>query len=273
MARKIIKLPSMSRVTPGSKATLEMPKGPTYQTIIFEVSAAAGLDATDIGRVDLLIDGSVKMTWKDLTRLIDINGFWNRATDSVAATAIQFAIHLHRAELAGNVWQRAPGIGTGDVQTLHVEMEIAAGAPADIAIKAYALIDPTVQPLGAFFSIREFPTAAGAAGLYEFDRLPRGPMYAAIHVFKTDTTYVELEADGMKILDATKTVLERIEKEASPVKRVPVTAKATHLDFVTDGDLLNAINTGGLQDWRLKLTNTAAGAFDVVTETIETLKA
>lgn len=273
MARKIIKLPSLSRVTPGSKATLEFPLGPTYQTIIFDVTAAAGLDAADIGRIDLLVNGKAIQTFKDLQRLIDLNGYYNRGTDSVAATAIQFALHLNRAELADNVWRRAPGIGTGDVQTMHMEMDIAAAAPADIAIKAYAVVDPSRQPLGAFFRIREFPASSGVAGLLEADKLPRGAMYSAIHLFKADVSNVEIEADGVKLIDGSKGILERTQKEAAPVKRVPVTAKATHVDFVTDGDLLNSINTAGLQDFRVKMTLTTAGAVDIITETLDTLTA
>ena len=59
MARKIIKLPSMSRVVPGSKAVLELPIGPTYRRVYFVATAAAGLDIADFGRMDVLIDGKV----------------------------------------------------------------------------------------------------------------------------------------------------------------------------------------------------------------------
>lgn len=271
--RKIVKLPSLSRVVPGSKATLEFPLGPTYQTIVFSVSASAGLDATDIGRIELLANGKSIQSYKDLTRLIDLNGYYNRGADSVSATAIQFALHLNRAELADNVWRRAPGIGTADLQTLHIEMDIASGAPADIAITAHAVVDPIRQPLGAFFRVREFPASSPTSGDFEADKLPRGPWYSAIHLFKSDVTAVQIEADGVKILDATKGILERVQKESSPVKRVPVTAKATHIDFVTDGDLLNAVNTAGLQDWRVKMTLGSSGAVDIVTETLDTLAA
>lgn len=273
MARKIVKLPSMSRVVPGSKATLELPLGPTYQTVIFDVTAALGLDATDIGRIDLLVNGKSIMTFKDLQRLIDINAYYNRASDSVAAAAMQFAIHLHRAELLNELWRRAPGIGTADIQTLHFEIDIAATAPADIAIKAQAVVDPTRQALGAFFRIREFPAASAVAGVFEADKLPRGAFYSAVHLFKSDITYVEVEIDGVKVVDASKGVLERTQKEASPVKRIPQTAKATHIDFVTDGDLLNSLATAGAQDFRTRMTMTAAGAVDIVAETLDTLAA
>ncbi len=269
--KKLVKLPSLSRVTPGGKATLEFPIGPTYERVILNVTAAAGLDATDIGRIDVLIDGKSIQTFKDLQRLIDINAYWNREADIVTATNVQFAIHLNRAELEGNTFRRAPGLGTGDVQTMHMEIDIPVGAPADIAIVAYAQVDPIRQPLGAFFRVREFPFSSAVAGQVEMDKLPRGPWYSAIHLFKSDISAVEVTANDVKIVDVLKTISERFQKAASPKARVPQTAKATHIDFLIEGDLGDSLPTAGLQDFRVKPTLATAGAVDVVTETIDTL--
>lgn len=268
--KKIVKLPSVSRVSPGNTATLELPIGPTYERVIFDITAAAGLDATDINRITMLIDGKPKQTWKNLQRLIDINAYWNRDADTVVATNIQFAVHLNRAELTDNIMRSAPGIGTADVQTLHFEIEIAAAAPADIAMKAHAQVDPTRQPLGTFFEIREFPFNSAVSGQVEQDKLPRGAMYGAIHLFKADISAVEVVANDVKIVDATKSALERIQKGANRI-RVPQTAKATHIDFITDGSLFDCLPTANLQDFRVKMTLDTSGAVDVVTETINTL--
>lgn len=269
--KKINKLPSLSRVTPGSKATLEMPLGPTYERVVFRVTAASGLDATDIGRIDLLINGQVKQTFKDLQRLIDINAYYNREPDTVSATAIEFAVHFNRAELVDNLWRQAPGIGTADIQTMHFEIDIPAAAPADIRIEAWAQVNPIRQDLGVFFNIREFPTSFATAGENEIDKLPKGAWYAAIHLFKSDITAAKVEANSVLLVDATKAILERLQRAASPLKRVPVTAKATHLDFITEGDLLDALPTAGLQDFRVKMTLGTSGAVDIVAETLDTL--
>lgn len=268
--KKINKLPSISRVAPGNTATLEIPLGPTYERLIFSVSAAAGLDASDIGRITVLVDGKPIQTFKNLQRLIDINGYYGRGADSVAATAIQFALHFNRAELVDNIWRSAPGIGTADVQTFHIEMELASAAPADIAMTAYAQVDPTRQPLGVFTRIREFPASSSVAGVLEADKLPRGPLYSVVHLFKADISAVEVEANGVKIVDATKAVLERFQKEAN-TKRVPMTAKATTIDLITDGNLSDSLATANIQDLRFKMTLDTAGAVDIVTETIDTL--
>lgn len=269
--KKINKLPSISRVSPGNTATLEIPLGPTYERIVFDVSAAVGLDAADIGRIRVMIDGKEKQTFKDLQRLIDINTYYNRGADSVAAAAIQFVLHFNRAELVDNIMRSMPGIGTADVQTFHIEIEIAAGAPADIAMKAHAQVDPARQNIGAFFNIREFPFNSAVAGQVEQDKLPRGAFYSAIHLFKADITAVEVEANGVKMVDATKGVLERFQKEANGKARVPLTAKATHIDLITDGNLFDSLPTANLQDFRVKMTLATSGAVDIVTETLDTL--
>lgn len=272
MARKIIRLPSLSRVVAGSKAVLELPIGPTYRRLFFVATAAAGLDATDFGRVDVLIDGKVVQTFKDATRMKALNDYYGRAPDVFGATRSEFAIHFERAELADMVYRRAPGIGTADVQTFNVEVQIAAAAPADIAMVAYAEIDPTPQKLGVFFKVREYSFSSAVAGQVEIDKLPKGAWYSALHLFKGDVSSIEVEANQAKAIDATKEILERTQKEASPIKRVPQTAAATHIDFITDGDLSQSLRTDLLNDFRIKATLATAGAMDIVAETFDTLQ-
>lgn len=269
--KKINRLPSLSRVTPGSKATLELPLGPTYERIVFNATAAAAFAVGHIKRIDVLMNGQVKQTYKDLQRLIDINSYYNREPDSVAVTGAEFALHFNRAELVDNIMRSAPGIGTADLSTFHIEMEIDAAAPADIAITAHALVNPVRQNIGAFFNVKEYPYSSAVAGQVEIDKLIKGPFYSAIHLFKSDISAVEVKANDVLVIEATKGVLERIQKGASPVKRVPLTAKATHIDFITEGNLLDSLPTNGLQDFRVKMTLGTDGAVDVVTETLDTL--
>lgn len=270
--KKIVKLPSISQVVAGSTASLQLPLGNTYEKLLFKATAAANLNTADIKRINVLIDGNVVQTYKNLDRLIAINGYYDRETDTVTGdTAIEFAIHFARAELLDNVWRKAPGFGTIDVQTFHIEIELADDAPADVNLTAHALVDPIQQKLGAFFRIREFPVSNATAGVFEVDKLPRGAWYSVIHAFKADISKVEVEANQVKIIDATKSILERTQKGASPVKRVPASAAATHIDMILDGNLLDSLQTANLSDFRLKLTLDTEGAVDVVTETLDNL--
>lgn len=271
MARKIIQLPSMSRVVPGSKAVLELPIGPTYRRVFFVATAAAALDITDFGRTDVLIDGKVVQTYKNATRLKALNDYYQRAADTFTATRAEFAIHFERAELVDVVYRRAPGIGTADVQTFNIEVDIPATAPADIAMVAFAEIDPTPQKLGVFYKVREYSFSSAVAGEVEIDKLPKGAWYSVLHLFKADVSQIEVEANQAKAIYATKAILERTQKEASPIKRVPQTASATHIDFITDGDLSQSLRTDLLNDFRIKATLDTAGAMDIVAETFDTL--
>lgn len=271
--KKTVRLPSLSRVVAGSKATLELPLGNTYERIIFSATAAASLAAGHIKRIDVLINGNVVQTYKNLQRLIDLNTYYGREADTVSATAAQFALHFTRAELLDSLWRKAPGFGTADVQTFHIEIEIDAAAPASLAITAHALVNPVREALGAFFRIREFPVSNATAGILEADKLPKGAWYSVIHLFKTDISSVELISNDVKIVDATKAILERIQKGSSPVKRVPISASCTHVDLITDGNLLDSLPTAGLSDFRVKMTLDTAGAVDIVTETVDTLAA
>lgn len=271
MAYKFLKMPSMSRVTPGSKAVLELPVGPTYKKITFFVTAASGLDVTDIGRIDLVINSQVVQTFKNLARLNAVNAYWNREADTMAATAAEFSIHLERGEFDGLAYQRMPGVGTADVQTLQVEVDIAAAAPATIAIVAFAEIDTIPAPLGVFFKVREYPLNSSVSGKVEMDKLPKGPWYSAIHLFKEDVNAVELLANSVRVVDATKAALERAQKGSRPVRRVPQTAAATHIDFVLDGDMANSLRSQALEDLRVIVDLGTSGAVDVVTETLDQL--
>lgn len=273
--RKRIQMPSLNRVAPGAKATLEFPLGPTYYKVNFTVTAAAGLDVTDIEKIELMFNGKSKMTFADLQRLIDLNTYYGRGEDTVTATEIKFTLHFFRAEMMDAVYARAPGIGTADLQTLHAEIKVANGAPADIAIEAEALIDPEEQPVGVFFNVSEYPFDSSVAGWVAVADLLRGPYYGAIHLFKADVNDVKVEAieKGEKIthVEFSKGTLEKEQKEAFPKARVPQTAKATHIDFLTEGDISQALFTGPMSDFRVKMNLATAGAVDIVTETLDTV--
>ncbi len=232
-------------------------------------AAAAGFAVGQVGRIDVNVNAKTIQTYKNLQRLIDLNTFYDRSPDTVAATGTEFVLHFERAELHSLADRRGPGLGTADVATFTVELDLGA-VPANFTLKTYAEIDPLPQPFGLFTRIREFPFNAPAAGIVEMDKFPRQGLYQAIHMQKSDITQVEVEANGNKIVDASTAVLHRVAKEGAPSKRVPV-AGYTHLDMATDGDLFQSIRAEALGDFRLKMTVSSAGAFDIVTETLDSL--
>lgn len=271
--------PSISRVSPGSKAVLELPIGPTYKRVDFSVTAASGLDAADIGRINVVMNGVIIQTFKNLQRLMDINAYHARPADAMAATAALFSIHFASREFDSGLplnsnahaARLAPCMGTAGLTSLTVEMEIASGAPPSIAMTANAVTTGDVQPPGQFIQINEYPWASSVAAEVDYDKLLKDKAYAAIHLFKSDINNVKIEKDSRIYLDATKTLLELDQKNAAPFARVPVTASATHLDFCLDGNIMDTFKAYGANDLRLKLTFGTTGSVDIVTETISGL--
>lgn len=263
MAKKHIKLPSMSRVVAGSTAVLEIPVQPTYHNITFTVTGTA-LALGHIGKIRVLANGKEVQTFKNLERLIDRNKYYGLSADTVG----QFMLHFVDQAYNDLAYKRSPAFGTADLQTFTIEMDLAANAPADINIKAQAFIDTVPQRLGVYSKIGEYYIASSVAGVVENDKLPKaGDVYKAIHLYKADIGNVELYVDQVQVMDVTKALLERAQKNVWPVPRVPQSAKATHVDFVLEGDPGDLLNTKGVTDLRLKMDFATAGACDIVTET------
>lgn len=151
-------------------------------------------------------------------------------------------------------------------------MEIDAAAPADIAIVGDTKTADENMPIGTFIKVLEFPADTSVAGELDVTKLPKGPFYQALHFAKSDVSHVYIEVNDKKIIDVDKDVLVRDQKEASPVKRNPVTAGYTVVDFTTDGDLAQAVDTGLIDSWLIRPTLDSAGAMDIIAETLDTLQ-
>lgn len=263
MAKKLIKLPSISRVTANSTAVLEIPVMPTYHSIIFDLTGT-GLTIAQVGQIRVIANGQEVQRFANLQRLIDYNAYYNRSADTVN----QFMLHFFDPSYNDLAYKRAPAFGTQNIQTFTVEFDLL-GVPADVTMKAQAWIDTVPQPLGVYTRIREFYIASSVTGIVENSNLPKnGDVYKAVHLFKSDISAVELIVDQVQVMDATKAQLERKQKDVRPVARVPQTAKATHVDFLLEGDPGDLLNTQGVSDLRLKMNFTTVGSCDIVAETL-----
>lgn len=265
MAKKLINLPSISRVVAGAVAILELPINPTYQFIRFGATGTA-LTAAMIKLIRVIVNGQVVQEYKDLTRLMDLNSFHNRSVDTVNDFCLWFRDDDYD-ELAG---KRTPAFGTEGLQTLNIEITLDPTFPANGTLISHAFIDTKREPLGVFTRIRETSINSAVAGQIEYDKLVKGgAMYKAVHLFKADISSIILEADGNKIIEAPKAVLERAQKSVRPVARIPVTAKATHIDFCLEGDDGDLLNTVGMNDLRIRMVFDTAGVCEVSTEQLD----
>lgn len=265
--RKILELPDGSRIDPGKKATFELSLGYTYERITARVTGT-GVAVGDINRVNLMMDGKRVMTWKTLQRLFDMNAYYGRSTDTIG----EFCFHFFSKELHDLAYRRSPGIGTEGLTTFTLEFNIDGAAPADINIELDGRVTDN-QPLGTFFKVLEFPADASVAGELDVTKLPKGAFYKALWFAKSDISHVNIKVDDVEVIDADKDVLTRDQKEASPIARAPVTASYTVVDFCTDGDLAQALNTDGIKKWQIRPTLDTSGAMDIIAETLDVLEA
>lgn len=272
MAKKIIPSSSLERVAPGNVAVLKLDTGPTYEKIRFAITAAAGLDAGDITGIRVVINGKTRIEYKSLQRLLDINSYFKRSADTVSATLIDVILPFFSNQFGDLARGLSTGIGTSDLSSLNIELDIAAGAPADIAIAADLMIDTVPQPIGVFMAVTSYGVSSSVTGDVQVRDLPKdGAIYSAIHLFKGDISKVVLKANQVEVINAKKAALERFQKDSWPFARVPVSARCTHVDFLHYGNANDMFNTGGVSSLQLTATFDTVGSLDVVTETLELL--
>lgn len=272
MAKKIIPSASLSNVAPGSNALLRLDIGPTYEKVRLNFAAAAGFDATDIENIKVVINGTTRIEFPNLQTLLDVNAYYGRSADTIGATGGDVMLHFFSGQFENLAYGLSTGLGSADLDSLNIEIKIASGAPADIAITAELQIDTEPQPLGAFLAYRSYGVSSSVTGEVQVRDLPKdGAIYTAMHLFKSDISKVVLKANQVEVINASKKALERFAKDAWPKARVPVSARATHVDFLLYGNANDVLNTRGVTSLQLAATFDTTGSLNVLVETLEAL--
>ena len=260
MARQFKKLPSFSNVSAGNTATLELPLGLTYDKIHINFS---GLTLAQMKNLRVVVNGKAIREYKDAQALQDENKYYGR---NVSATVVDLC--FNRDEMKTLPEARSFGLGTssapypvknadGSVQmvtppaisNVTISMEID-GAAASPSLTAYAILS-NPAPIGFITKVKNYPFIIGA-GVTEYDRIvrPETARIAAIHLVTAATIEkVELEMDSIVMSDMPKTIIEKIQVDN---KRAPQAGR-TALDFVLEGDMLQALPMKGVQDLRARV--------------------
>ncbi|WP_416306206.1 major capsid protein P2 [Neptunicella sp. SCSIO 80796] len=254
MSRKFNLLPSFSNVSAGGIATLEIPVGVTYDRIMVEY---AGVTLSQIQNIEVLVNGKPIWQIADGQRLHDLNSFYKERN----ATAGVLDFWFIRPEFDNIDMRRLTALGTMDVATFAIKMKIdnAAAAPVLTATAVKSLN----SPLGMITKIKSFPASSATAGLKDIDNIPKEGRLAAVHFFKDDISKVDVEADSVKVYELSKSLGEKVQADYD---RVPMTAKATTVDFVTEGNPATGLIIEGVQHLTFRPTLDTSGAFDVVVE-------
>lgn len=260
MSRSFDELPTLQNVTPGGRVTLNCPLGLTYDQITLALTNVTPADMENLK----VITGS-KAQW-DVTSgqvIADVNAFYDRVEKTGYLT-----LWFYRPEMKTEEERALTSMGTSDIPSLTVQFDLK-GTVISPAIKAYA-VRRAPSPMGVITKFREYPTTFATSGKQDIDNIPRGARIAALHLFKSDVSQVEFEinngtASG-KVVDFPKAMLELVQEQYG---RVPLTAKATHVDMNLLGKAMQWMPTQQLVDMRIKPVIGSAGALTTLVEYID----
>lgn len=248
------KMPSFANLAAGSKASLVLPLGYTYQALNLVHNFA---DLTKIKNVKILLNGRAVQEFDDLAQVEAINAYYKRS--QVAGTT---TIWFYRPELATVFDRRLGGIGTLGVGTLVLEFDVDASVTPAPVCDVYASLGAQEAP-GLITHVRRYSQSSATAGEVEVSGIPKRHMVMAMHLKKADITGVRLETNKRIAWETSKALGETLQKAYG---RVPQTAAYTHLDFLLEGDIAEVLNLEQFQDVRIMPTLGTSGAFPVLIE-------
>lgn len=263
--RLTTRMPSLSNVTAGGTATLNMPTGRTYEKLVL---AYSGVTRDQMKDIKLMIDGKPILEYQNATQLAALNSYYDRH-DAAGFITLWFV----RPEMTALEQRRVTGLGTGDgqgngrIQTLQLEVEIDPAA-VDPKITAHAIqSDP--KPLGMMNKVKRFSYSSATAGTFEIDNIPKGPRLMAVHFIKSadDVSRIEVEQNSRKIVEGEKGLLQYLQEENGRVPQATILS----VDWTLEGDIYQSIVTdpNRIQDQRFRLTLDTAGSVDVLVEYLD----
>ncbi|MFW7525306.1 major capsid protein P2 [Vibrio ostreicida] len=258
MARRLKKLPSLSNVAKGSTATLELPRGLSYHQIVLKYS---DVTLAQLKQIRMEVDGKVFQKYKDGSELDALNQYFARG----AAKDGYIVLHFARPEMDTLAQQRLFALGTRDISTLALRIDIDGAAESPV-LEAYAL-EAEQEPFGYVTKIKSYPVAFSTGGTHEVDNLPTpaSARIAAIHLMTADVTHAELEVNGNVAFQAPKALEAKIQRDTG---RAPTDAKFT-MDFIKEDDFGQSQVLAGIQDFRIRMEVTQATNFDIVVEYLD----
>lgn len=263
MFHRALKLPSVMAVAAGATANLNIPVGPTYRNlgILYNRGGAAATEAqmiSDLTKLRLKINGTVRyeVSASDYIAMLKQMGF------SIVSGFLP--IMLAPVTARTPEMEESLAWGTANVTNLTLEVDIAGAAPTP-ELTVYAWTTAERRPLNAILQTLPFTVAATGAGLLEVPTLPRGngDLYR-LWIFSANCTAIEVEADGIKVTDASLTFLRETSKFTGRVPQASLQViEPTWLDRVDD-----RLRLADLQDFRLKLTMSGAETVRIYMDTV-----
>lgn len=273
MTRKV-QLNQIQNVGPVSRATIRLPLGVTYNKIV--IFTAGNITASLLSNIVLKVNGSERIRWKNYTQIAARNAYNGNATDP-NVLELDFVERNGKDEASMTLGAYAATAEAG-VQDMTIEFDIATyTVTAASVIKAVAEVDvPSANRLivrNRFFQ----KTLAGA--VEEQVIIPfgmNGEQLKRMYIFGTlaNIDSVRVRREGADEYEAMTQIWNEFFQKT--YGKVPQAGLFT-VDFTEHnlmGHMLNTanVNVGGksvpIQNLDIRLKTTAAGTFDIYTESI-----
>ncbi len=248
MARRIETLPTPQGVGSNQTATINLPIGPTYQTIFISfatvdktpVSMSTLLSGGHVGDIRLVLNGDTRIEI-GCSDLIKINDYYGLSDEDGVV-----ALHLRQpwARTISGEESTAYGTATG-VASLSLEIDLL-NFPYRLSAAA-VVSDP--RDFGTHLRIQRFSEDMSLVGVKEISNIPRGAYsMLGLHLTTGAVGNVEVLANNRIVHKTSKIVRGRHQNLAN---RYPQN-DFTHIDFVTEGRMSESLPMA-LQDFRTKI--------------------
>ncbi len=253
----------LQNVRPGVTAVLKLSYKATFDKV--HLTIGGGLTKAMVGRIEGKANGV--SFFVDDGALIGLRDAYAGAYVDPAIITLDFTELNSRGGAAAQYLASVP---RNLLNSLTFEIEIKAGANAASTMTAEAEYrDPTPNPF--ILRRKDFNVPLAITGENDI-MLPTaisGGMIKRIWLHHTgNVTKAELRTNGTPRIRASNLSMQYVQKRNKLVPQTNILV----LDFVADGNLMNMLNTAGIQECLLRLTTSAADTVKAYIDYVDDLK-
>jgi len=253
----------LQNATPGATAVLKLSYKATFDKL--HLLLGGGLTKAHIGRIEGKANGVTFFV--DDGSLIGLRDAYAGVHVEAGVITLDFTEPNTRGGAAAQYLASVP---RNLLASLTFEIEIKAAAPGAMTLKAEAEYrDPTPNPF--ILRRKDFNVPLSLTGENDI-MLPtavNGGLIKRIWLHHTgNVTKAELRTNGTPRIRASVGSLEHSQKR----NRLVPQANILVLDFCADGNLMNMLNTAGIQECLLRLTTSGADSVKAFIDYVDDLK-
>lgn len=250
MTRRLELMPTPQGLGSAQTATINLPIGPTYDTILINPTYSANgngftpaIMATFLKDIRLIVNGDtrIEIAAKDLIKINDYYGV--PATDGV------LALHLAQPWTRTISGEDSTSYGTRvGVASLSLEIDLSANWNGGHSLSVSA-VQSAPKPFGAHLRVQRFSEDMALVGEKEIANIPTGAYsMMAMHITTDKIDDLEVLANNRKIHRSKKMVRNGFLQMAKRFPQIDM----THIDFMPEDRMSNSLPMA-LQDFRAKL--------------------